>query len=67
MEPIDLRDKFACSLAAGWSINDFNHPGMSGKVIVAMAYTIADRMLEARGMTKEKMIEWALEGKDDVL
>ena len=67
MEPMDIRDKFACSLAANISANDLYRPGMSGKVIVAMAYTLADRMLEARGMTKEQMIEWALEGKDDVL
>lgn len=67
MEPMDIRDKFACSLAANISANDLYRPGMSGKVTVAMAYMMADRMLEARGMTKEQMIEWALEGKDDVL
>ncbi len=67
MEPMDIRDKFACSLVANISANDLYCPGMSGKVIVAMAYTLADRMLEAKGMTKEQMIEWALEGKDDVL
>lgn len=67
MEPMELRDKFACSLAAEISINDLYRPGMSGKVVAAMAYTIADRMLEARGMKKEQMIEWALEDKKDVL
>lgn len=67
MEEMTLRDKFACSSATAMAIGDFNCPGMSGKVIVAMAYMIADRMLEARGMTKEQMIEWALKGKDDVL
>ena len=64
MEPMDIRDKFACSLAANI---ESSSPGMSGKVIVAMAYTLADCMLEARGMTNEKMVKWALEGEDDVL
>jgi hypothetical protein len=64
MEPMDIRDKFACSLAANIEISS---PGMTGKIIVAMAYTLADRMLEARGMTKEQMVEWALEGKENVL
>ena len=48
------------------AINESNSHEMSGKIIVATAYILADRMLEARGMTKEQMIEWALEGKDDV-
>lgn len=64
MEPMDIRDKFACSLAAKI---ESSSPGMSGKIIVAMAYTMADRMLEARGMTEKQMVEWALEGEDDVL
>lgn len=67
MERMELRDQFACSLAANISGNDLYRPGMPGKVIVAMAYTMADRMLEARGMTNKKMVEWALEGEDDVL
>lgn len=67
MERMELRDQFACSLAANISGNDLYRPGMPGKVIVAMAYTMADRMLEARGMTKEQMIEWALQGKEDVI
>lgn len=64
MEEMTLRDKFVCFLAANIEISS---PGMTGKIIVAMAYTIADRMLEARGMTEKQMVEWALEGKDDVL
>jgi len=64
MEEMTLRDKFVCFLAANI---DSSSPGMSGKVIIAMAYTLADRMLEARGMTKEQMVEWALVGEDDVL
>ena len=64
MEEMTLRDKFVCSLAANI---DSNSPGMSAKIIVAMAYTVADCMLEARGMTKEQMVEWALEGESNVL
>jgi len=67
MEPMEIRDNFACFLAARMAINESNSHEMSGKIIVATAYILADRMLEARGMTKEQMIEWALEGKDDVL
>lgn len=64
MEEMTLRDKFVCSLAANI---DSSSPGMSGKIIVAMAYTMADCMLEARSMTKEQMVEWALEGESNVL
>jgi len=64
MEPMDIRDKFACFLAANI---ESGSPEMSGKLIVSMAYMLADHMLEARGMTNEQMIEWAFEGKNDVL
>lgn len=67
MEPMEIRDNFACFLASHMAINESNTHEMSGKIIVATAYILADRMLEARGMTKEQMIEWALKGKDDVL
>lgn len=67
MERMEFRDKFACCLAANMSVNDSNLPEMTGKVIVVMAYTIADHMLQARGMTKEEMFDWALKGKQNVL
>lgn len=67
MEPMDLRDKFACFLATGMAINEYNLHGRSGKIMAANAYMVADYMLEARGMTKEQRFEWALEDKEDVL
>lgn len=67
MEEMTLRDKFACSAATAMAFSDVNSPGMSGKAIIAMAYIIADHMLEARGMTKEQVLEWALEGKENVI
>jgi len=67
MELMDLRDKFACFLATGIVIKESELHGMSGKIIAAMAYSIADRMIEARGMTKEQRVMWALEGNEDVI
>lgn len=67
MEQMELRDKFACFVATGMAINEYNLHGRSGKMIAANSYMVADYMLEARGMSKEDRTDWALEVNKNVI